>query len=104
MKAALNRAAILSQERFKAVRLNFDGKVLNLSAENAQREQVHEKITLSESASAGEIAFNLNYLLDVLNVLESLSASVSYGSPKQAVVLKPADIDHVLFIIMPLTL
>ena len=61
-------------------------------------------VYLDQSASSGDIAFNLNYLLDVLNVLESLSVSVSYGTPKQAVVLKPTDVESVLFIIMPLTL
>ncbi|MAJ82313.1 MAG: DNA polymerase III subunit beta [Legionellales bacterium] len=104
LKSALMRAAILSQERFKAVRLNFEAATLNLYAENSQREQVHEKVDLDQSASSGDIAFNLNYLLDVLNVLESLSVSVSYGTPKQAVVLKPTDVESVLFIIMPLTL
>ena len=104
LKNALQRAAILSQERFKAVRLAFNERSLNLSAENAHHEQIHESIDMMETAPSGEIAFNLNYLLDVLNTVDSLSISMGYGTAKQAVVLKPTDQDNIVFIIMPLTL
>lgn len=104
LKSALSRAAILSQDRFKSVRLKFANKELTLFADNSHNEQVQESVPVFDLNHEGQIAFNLNYLLDVLNVIDAENVEINFGESKQAVLIRSDSSSPALFIIMPLTL
>ena len=91
--SALQRAAILTNEKFKGVRMNFDAGVLRIVANNAEQEESKEEIEIDYEGEAIDIGFNVTYLLDVLaNVqapmirmeLQDGNASALITVPEQA--------------------
>ena len=69
MRRALARTAILSNEKFRGVRIALDGTTLTLQTHNPEHEEAEESLEVSYEGSAIEIGFNVNYLLDALAAL-----------------------------------
>ncbi|MFO1267645.1 MAG: DNA polymerase III subunit beta [Rubrivivax sp.] len=90
--AALQRAAILTSEKFKGVRMNVEPGVLRISSNNAEQEEAKEELEVDYNGDAIEIGFNVTYLIDALgNVsqetlrieLQDSSASALFTLPDQ---------------------
>ena len=64
--ASLQRAAILTSEKFKAVRVNVEPGTLRLSASNAEQEEAKEELEVDYNGDVIEIGFNVTYLIDAL--------------------------------------
>jgi DNA polymerase-3 subunit beta len=64
--ASLQRAAILTSEKFKGVRINFEPGTLRIAASNAEQEEAKEELEIDYGGDAIEIGFNVTYLIDVL--------------------------------------
>ncbi|GLR71265.1 DNA polymerase III subunit beta [Agaribacter marinus] len=73
IKSAFSRAMILTNEKFKGVRLNLEQNELKITANNPEQEQAEEIIEVNYDGEPLEIGFNVVYLIDALNVLESNS-------------------------------
>ncbi len=91
--AALQRAAILTSEKFKGVRVNLEPGVLKIASSNAEQEEAKEELEVDYGGDAIEIGFNVTYLIDVLaNMnqdmvkleLEDSTASTLFTIPDQA--------------------
>ncbi|WFE69635.1 DNA polymerase III subunit beta [Thiomicrospira sp. R3] len=70
-KSILQRASILSNERFRGVRLVFDQNLLTVHAQNAEQDESNEDMAIDFEGDRIEIGFNVGYLLDVINSLKS---------------------------------
>ena len=64
--ASLQRAAILTSEKFKGVRVNIEPGVLKIASSNAEQEEAKEELEVDYNGDAIEIGFNVTYLIDVL--------------------------------------
>ncbi len=64
--ASLQRAAILTSEKFKGVRVNIEPGVLRIASSNAEQEEAKEELEVDYNGDTIEIGFNVNYLIDVL--------------------------------------
>jgi DNA polymerase-3 subunit beta len=64
---ALQRAAILTNEKFRGVRVVLGAGSLKLISSNAEQEEAQEELDIDYSGDALDIGFNVTYLLDVLN-------------------------------------
>jgi DNA polymerase III subunit beta len=64
--ASLQRAAILTSEKFKGVRVNVEPGLLKIASSNAEQEEAKEEIEIDYNGDAIEIGFNVTYLIDVL--------------------------------------
>jgi len=64
--ASLQRAAILTSEKFKGVRVNIEPGVLRIASSNAEQEEAKEELEIDYDGDAIEIGFNVTYLIDVL--------------------------------------
>lgn len=89
----LQRAAILTSEKFKGVRLNVEPGVLRIASSNAEQEEAKEELEVDYNGDAIEIGFNVTYLIDVLaNMqqemvkleLQDSNASALFTVPEQA--------------------
>lgn len=69
-KQALIRTAILSNEKFKGVRLKIAANMLSMQANNPEQEEAEEQIAIDYHGEEIEVSFNIKYMLDVLNVLD----------------------------------
>jgi len=88
LKQALCRAAILSNEKYKGVRLTFDDNMLQLVANNPEQEESHDKLPVNYQGEKLEIGFNVNYLLDVFTALEENHAEFSLAKNSGSVIIK----------------
>ena len=64
--ASLQRAAILTSEKFKGVRVNIEPGLLRIASSNAEQEEAKEELEVDYGGDAIEIGFNVTYLIDVL--------------------------------------
>jgi DNA polymerase-3 subunit beta len=64
--SSLQRAAILTSEKFKGVRLNIEPGTLSIAASNAEQEEAKEELEVDYEGDAIDIGFNVTYLIDVL--------------------------------------
>ena len=70
LKQAFARAAILSNEKFRGVRLYVSENQLKITANNPEQEEAEEILDVTYSGAEMEIGFNVSYVLDVLNALK----------------------------------
>ncbi len=64
--SSLQRAAIMTSEKFKAVRVNLEPGTLRISSSNAEQEEAKEELEIDYAGDAIEIGFNVTYLIDAL--------------------------------------
>ncbi|MBX3620541.1 MAG: DNA polymerase III subunit beta [Rhizobacter sp.] len=91
--ASLQRAAILTSEKFKGVRVNLEPGSLRIASSNAEQEEAKEELEVDYSGDTIEIGFNVTYLMDALaNMsvdmvkleLQDTNSSVLITVPEQA--------------------
>lgn len=105
LKEGFSRAAILSNEKYRGVRLRVDQSNLEIVANNPEQEQAEEYVAVEYNGKDPlEIGFNVSYLLDVLNVLDSEQVQMSLaGSNSSALLEEPLGGDA-LYVVMPMRL
>ncbi len=90
--ASLQRAAILTSEKFKGVRVNIEPGLLKIASSNAEQEEAKEEIEIDYAGEPIEIGFNVTYLIDVLSntslemvklELADSAASALFSLPEQ---------------------
>ncbi len=92
--ASLQRAAILTSEKFKSVRVNIEPGILRIASSNAEQEEAKEELEVDYSGDPIEIGFNVTYLIEVLAntdnahemvrlELQDSSASALFSVPEQ---------------------
>ncbi len=90
--ASLQRAAILTSEKFKGVRINVEPGVLRIASSNAEQEEAKEELEIDYEGDAIEVGFNVTYLIDVLAnsqqemvklELQDSAASALFSIPEQ---------------------
>ncbi len=67
LSRALNRVSILSNEKYRGVRLHFSDNLLRITAHNPEQEEAEEELEVRYAGETLEIGFNVNYLLDALS-------------------------------------
>lgn len=102
---ALARCSILSAEKYKGARLEFDKDELRVSARNPDQEEANETITAKCDEPCG-IGFNIQYLTQALNSLTSETALIKYGSANQSIIVLDSGGDQTtaLDVVMPMRL
>src|SRR5215813_6495009 len=71
LRQALQRTAILSNEKYRGIRLTVRPDLLTLQAHNPEQEEAEDQVEVSYKGEEVEIGFNVNYLLDALSAIES---------------------------------
>lgn len=105
LKPVLSRVAILSNEKYRGIRLNLEKNLLKVSANNPDHEEAEESINVDYSGEAIEIGLNVNYLLDVLNTLPKGNVLFNLVSAEKSILIKyQNDALNALNVIMPMRL
>ena len=104
LQSALSRASVLSNEKYRGVRLELKSNSLKLTANNPEQETAEEILEVNYKGLSLEIGFNIGYLLDVLSVIESEEVQISfYGEEASCLIQEPGN-DSEKFVIMPMRL
>ncbi|MEC9375398.1 MAG: DNA polymerase III subunit beta [Pseudomonadota bacterium] len=101
---ALQRAAILSNEKYRGVRLIFDKNRILIQANNPDQEEAEDQVEVEYSGKQIEIGFNVNYLLDAIAAVDSDNVEISLIDPSSSCIVRtPTDKDS-LYVVMPMRL
>jgi DNA polymerase-3 subunit beta len=99
---SLNRAAILSNEKIRGVRLVFTKDALSIICTNNEQEEAEEGLAIEYDGDPLDIGFNISYLLDVLNHVDAQTVTFTMGdSNSSALVQMPGD-DDFKYVVMPM--
>ena len=105
LKQALNRVAILCNEKFHGVHFDLANNILKMQANNPEQEMAEEELAVKYTEDAIEIGFNVNYVLDILNTISTEQVIIYFGDSNSSVLVVPASEEgHALYVIMPMRL
>jgi DNA polymerase-3 subunit beta len=104
LRQVLSRASILSNEKFKGVRLNFSESNLNITANNPEQEQAEEEIEIDFPYGDLEIGFNVSYVLDVLTAIKDDKVKFTLADANSSVVIEGSSNGEALYVVMPMRL
>ena len=96
------RAAILTNEKFRGVRLVLGSGVLKIMAANAEQEEALEEIEVTFEGDAIDVGFNVSYLLDVLNNTSSEMIEWGYNDANSSALLTIPGNDRFKYVVMPM--
>jgi DNA polymerase-3 subunit beta len=102
LRQSLQRAAILSNEKFRGVRWVLTDGSLKVVSSNAEQEEAQEELEVEYRGDALDIGFNVNYLLDVLNNVSAAQVECQFGDAASSALLQfPAEPDF-KYVVMPM--
>jgi DNA polymerase-3 subunit beta len=104
LKQAFVRASILSNEKFRGIRMQLDRDTLRIMANNPEQEEAEELVQLEYQGNIVEIGFNVAYLLDVVSAIASDNIRWSFNDPNGGVLIESFDKDDSLYVVMPMRL
>ncbi len=104
LKNSLMRASILSNEKYRGVRMIFTQNNLQAFADNPEQERAEEELEIEYAGEKIEIGFNVSYLLDVLSTIKSDKIKLSVLDPNSSCLILPEKDSRCQYVIMPMRL
>jgi len=104
LRAALQRAAILSNEKLHGVRLDISPGLLRIQSHNPEQEEAQEEVEANTTVDALEVGFNVNYLLDALGALRGEDVLLLLRDANSSALLREVDSEQSRHVVMPLRL
>lgn len=104
LRHALSRTAILSNEKFRGIRLVISNGEVKILANNPEQEEAEEVVTVQYKGDSLEIGFNVSYLIDVFSVLNTERVKVVLSDPNSSALIEPVEDDGSLYVVMPMRL
>jgi DNA polymerase-3 subunit beta len=99
---SLQRAAILTNEKFRGVRIVLGAGALKIISSNAEQEDAQEEIEVSYDQEVLDIGFNVTYLLDVLNNLSIDTIELRLADANSSALFLIPDNDRFKYVVMPM--
>ena len=104
LRASLQRAAILSNEKYRGIRVEVSPGNLKISAHNPEQEEAQEEIEADTTVSDLAIGFNVNYLLDALSALRDEHVVIQLRDSNSSALVREASSEKSRHVVMPLRL
>ncbi len=104
LRASLQRAAILSNEKYRGVRVEVSPGQLKISAHNPEQEEAQEEIEADTKVDDLAIGFNVNYLLDALSALRDEHVVIQLRDANSSALVREASSEKSRHVVMPLRL
>ena len=104
LKRSMSRIAILSNEKYRGIRLTLAPGNLSIQANNPDQEEAEEELSVNYDESEIEIGFNVTYLIDVLNVLDSEQVYIKLKDSNSSCIISDSEDSSSLYVVMPMRL
>lgn len=104
LKQAFARTAILSNEKYRGVRLLLSDGQLTITANNPEQEEAEEHVTVDYAGDSLEIGFNVSYLQDVVNVLQSDNVKFTLSDSNSSALVEAEEGSNAVYVVMPMRL
>mgnify|MGYP002628816568 CR=1 FL=1 len=102
LQQSLQRAAILSNEKFRGVRWILTSGSLRISCTNTEQEEAQEEMEVTYAGEALDLGFNITYLLDVLNHVQTENIDCSFGDANSSMLITVPGRDDFRYVVMPM--
>jgi len=99
---SLQRAAILTNEKFRGVRLVLAPGSLKILSTNAENEEAQEEIEIEYAGEELDVGFNVNYLLDVLNNVGAETIEIRLADSNSSALIMLPDNNRFKYVVMPM--
>ncbi|MBK8072439.1 MAG: DNA polymerase III subunit beta [Ramlibacter sp.] len=100
--ASLQRTAILTSEKFKGVRLNFEPGTLRIASNNAEQEEAVDELDIDYAGDEIEVGFNVTYLIDALSNMEQEMVRVDLADANSSALFTVPDNASFKYVVMPM--
>ncbi len=104
LRQAFGRTAILSNEKYRGVRLLLSDGLLTIVANNPEQEEAEEQVVVDYTGDSLEIGFNVSYLQDVTGVLSSDTVKMTLADTNSSALLEEPDGGDSVYVVMPMRL
>lgn len=104
LRQSLSRTAILSNEKFRGIRLTLLDDEIKILANNPEQEEAEEIVAVEYKGDSLEIGFNVSYLIDVLTVLDTETVQLIVSDSNSSALVQGADGSSALYVVMPMRL
>ncbi|QMT39931.1 DNA polymerase III subunit beta [Neisseria shayeganii] len=99
---ALERAAILANEKFRGARLQLRPGLLSVLCSNNEQEEAREELEIAYQGGELEVGFNIGYLMDVLRNVHSDDIQLAFGDANRSTLFTIPDNPDFKYIVMPM--
>lgn len=104
LRQALQRTAILSNEKYRGVRLNLRSDLLTIQAHNPEQEEAEDQVEVGYKGDEVEIGFNVNYLLDALGAIDNEKVEIGLTDSNSSCLIRAAGSTGAKYVVMPMRL
>lgn len=104
LRQALQRTAILSNEKYRGIRLTARPELLTLQAHNPEQEEAEDQVEVSYNGEEVEIGFNVNYLLDALSAIEGDKVELGLTDANSSCLIHAPGTTTTRYVVMPMRL
>ena len=104
LKLAFQRASILSNEKYRGVRLLVEKEQMTVRANNPEQEEAEEIIGVGYEGDPMEIGFNVGYLQEVLNVLPTADVQLGVTEGNSSALIEASGDEQACYVVMPMRL
>jgi len=100
--SSLQRAAILTSDKFRGVRWLLSSGSLKIICTNTEQEEAQEELDVDYKGETLDVGFNVGYLLDVLNNLEVDDIDCSLGDANSSALITVPEKEDFKYVVMPM--
>lgn len=104
LRGALQRAAILSNEKYRGVRLEVGKGTLRIQANNPDQEEARDEIEVSYEGGPIEIGFNVTYLLEAIAAVDGNEVELDFVDANSSCLIRSDKTSHAKYVVMPMRL
>jgi len=104
LRLGLQRASILSNEKYRGIRLNFSNNLLRATVNNPDQEEAEEEIDINYQGEELEIGFNVSYLVDALNAVKQNEVEITLLDANSSCLISGVGDASSRYVVMPMRL
>jgi DNA polymerase-3 subunit beta len=104
LRLALQRTAILSNEKYRGIRMTVKANALTVQAHNPEQEEAEEEIEVSYQGGDLEVGFNVNYLLDALAAIDGQEVEIGLTDSNSSCLIRSPGNSTARYVVMPMRL
>jgi DNA polymerase-3 subunit beta len=104
LRQALQRTAILSNEKYRGIRITVKKNMLTVQAHNPEQEEAEEEIEVNYEGNDLEVGFNVNYLLDALAAIDGQEVELGLTDSNSSCLIRSPGNASARYVVMPMRL
>jgi len=104
LKSCLVRTSILSNEKYKGIRIEVENETLRAVANNPEHEEAEDEVAVEFSGERTTVGFNVNYLVDAISALTSDNIKINISKTNSCALITDEKDDSALYVVMPMRL